>query len=225
MADDEPILHDEACSNDTQNCHGRSELDNISFVLKDRYTWDYDLFISHSTNDSEEVREVCKELEESYRLKCALADRDFHPGVLVRENINDFIKVSHMVLMFITPDFLDSFWCYTEYLEALSHKHDKISSWEFTNIIPIVFKPLKNDVPSALSSYLKVTTYIDRAKEENLARKIFQVYRKAGKSCICLRVVRAPPSKMREPYSNHSVCLSVCLSVRPSVRPHFLVMR
>ena len=40
--------------------------------------------------------------------------------------------------------------------------------------------------------------------------------------------IRAPPSKTREPYSNHSVCLSVCpsvrLSVRLSVHPHFVVM-
>ena len=38
-------------------------------------------------------------------------------------------------------------------------------------------------------------------------------------------LVRAPPSKMREPYSNHSVRPSVCLSIRLSVRPHFVVMR
>ena len=34
-------------------------------------------------------------------------------------------------------------------------------------------------------------------------------------------IIRAPPSKMREPYSNHLVCPSVC----PSVCPHFVVMR
>ena len=109
MADEEPILHGEACSNDAQNCHERSELDNISFVFKDRHAWDYNLFISHSANDSKEVREVCKELEETYRLKCALADRDFRPGALVMENVNTFIKISHMVLMFITPDFFGKF--------------------------------------------------------------------------------------------------------------------
>ena len=54
-------------------------------------------------------------------------------------------------------------------------------------------------------------------------------------SCLTIweLIIRAPPSKMREPYSNHFVCpsvcpsvrLSVCLSVRPSVCPHFLVTR
>ena len=35
-------------------------------------------------------------------------------------------------------------------------------------------------------------------------------------------IIRAPPSKMREPYSNHFVRLSVRPSVRLSVCPHFL---
>ena len=34
-------------------------------------------------------------------------------------------------------------------------------------------------------------------------------------------IIRVPPSKMREPYSNHFVCPSVC----PSVCPHFVVTR
>ena len=41
-----------------------------------------------------------------------------------------------------------------------------------------------------------------------------------------MMVIRAPPSKMWEPYSNHFVCpsvrLSVCLSVRPSVHTFFV---
>ena len=39
---------------------------------------------------------------------------------------------------------------------------------------------------------------------------------RAEKYCFSLFtaiLIRAPPSKMREPYSNHSVCLSVCPSV------------
>ena len=46
-----------------------------------------------------------------------------------------------------------------------------------------------------------------------------------GKWCLSILIsfsfsiiIRAPPSKMREPYSNHFVCPSVRLSVRPSVR-------
>ena len=45
----------------------------------------------------------------------------------------------------------------------------------------------------------------------------------------CFMIFRAPPSKMREPYSNHLVRLSVRPSVRLSVClsvcPHFVVTR
>ena len=53
-------------------------------------------------------------------------------------------------------------------------------------------------------------------------REKFQIYGIFKFKCVLLSphwntsIIRAPPSKMQEPYSNHSVRLSVHLSVCPS---------
>ena len=134
---------------------------------------EYDLFVCHSGDDMLEVRQLCNELEERYKLKCMIADRDFDPGKPISDNVRDFMEISNKVLILVTPTFLTSHWCRTESLQALD---TKTSDGHFHNIIPVLFKPLETEMPP----HLKFYTYIDRETTADLAYKIFEAYRKAG---------------------------------------------
>ena len=99
----------------------------------------------------------------------------------------------------------------------------------FTNVVSVVTAYLRMH-NIRLVAYLDDWLILNNQKEmqnSNRSRESAQSVDtvRLHNKCTKVPIIRAPPSKMREPYSNHSVCLSVrpsVLSVCPSFCPSTL---
>lgn len=133
----------------------------------------YHLFVAHSSEDSSEVKDLCKELETRFFLKCMNYERDFIPGKLLEDNIHDEMKKSLKILIVISPSFLDSFWGITEARQAFQIAH---ADGDNLKVIPILLRPVKREIPSFLKSY----RYIDVLQEKDVAAKIMDAFYHSG---------------------------------------------
>ncbi|KAK3100251.1 hypothetical protein FSP39_016940 [Pinctada imbricata] len=146
------------------------ELDDaVQVHSADQETTDeYDIFISHASEDLEDVKPLCNELENRYKLKCMLADRDFDIGVPVENNLKLKMEQSKKILLIISPGFVESFWCKSEMMRAFM----MMSSGKKDLIIPVLLKPVLTEMPPFLEYY----TYIDASKTDDLSCKIFESF-------------------------------------------------
>jgi hypothetical protein len=68
-------------------------------------------FVSNSSEDNATVLSIIGELEERFKLSCIYADRDFQGGKDITANIREGMSQSLKVLLFLSPNFLQSGWC------------------------------------------------------------------------------------------------------------------
>jgi hypothetical protein len=68
-------------------------------------------FVSYSSSDKERVYSVIEEVEKRFGLKCVFDERDFQGGKDITVNIREGMMSSLKVLIFLTPNFLQSGWC------------------------------------------------------------------------------------------------------------------
>ncbi|XP_076087463.1 uncharacterized protein LOC143057888 [Mytilus galloprovincialis] len=129
----------------------------------------YHLFISHSSEDGSEVKDLCNDLEKRFHLKCMNYERDFIPGKLLDDNVHDEMKKSSKILIVMSPSYLDSFICVQEARQAFEMAH---ADGEHMKVIPILLRPVKKDLPPFLKSY----RYIDALKEKNIALNIMETF-------------------------------------------------
>ncbi|KAK3099267.1 hypothetical protein FSP39_001899 [Pinctada imbricata] len=130
----------------------------------------YNLYVVYAEKDVTEVEQLCEELYQTYKLRCMLAARDFTPGVPIDKNCKDNMDKSDKTLILITPSYLSSYWCEVETRRAFHI----VKSRKRDFVVPVLFKPL--DEKDELPPCLEFTTYIDAAKEIDLARKIYEAY-------------------------------------------------
>lgn len=133
----------------------------------------YHLFVAHSSEDSAEVKDLCYDLEKRFFLKCMNYERDFIPGKLLDDNIDDEMNNSLKILIVISPSFLKSHWCITEARHAFQMAHVDGDSLK---VIPILLRPVKKEIPSFLKSY----RYIDVLREKDVAAKIMDAFYHSG---------------------------------------------
>jgi hypothetical protein len=113
---------------------------------KDKY-----FFVSYSSEDSDRVWSYVEDLENRFKLPCVYANRDFQPGKNTQECIKEGMARSFKVLLFLTPNFHQSDWCYHEKEYAFACSVEKRTNF----IIPVKLEEC--EIPSALMPL----TYVD----------------------------------------------------------------
>ncbi|KAK3098567.1 hypothetical protein FSP39_020736 [Pinctada imbricata] len=124
----------------------------------------YHLFVSHRGDDSAEVWNIIRELEQRFKIRCLYADRDFQPGKDITDNIKEGINKSMKTMLVISPGYLDSGYCWFELKVAF-----QTSVMQRQNsLIPVILRSFDGELPSALSHL----TYIDCMKEPDVPARI-----------------------------------------------------
>ncbi|XP_055985508.1 myeloid differentiation primary response protein MyD88 [Sorex fumeus] len=108
----------------------------------------FDAFICYCPNDIQFVYEMIQQLEQTnYRLKLCVFDRDVLPGTCVWSITSELIeKRCRRMVVVVSDDYLQSKECDFQTKFALSLSpgaHQK-------RLIPIKYKPMKNEFPSIL---------------------------------------------------------------------------
>ena len=110
-------------------------------------TYEYDVFISYSTDDYQFVTgEIYNQLKEA-GLSLCLHQKDFLPGHDIAGNIVQAVRNSKITLIVLSPAFLQSKWCIYEFNMA---RMEGIYSREGENVIYVVmYKPVDVTLVSA----------------------------------------------------------------------------
>ncbi|KAK6169952.1 hypothetical protein SNE40_018467 [Patella caerulea] len=108
--------------------------------------FEYDFFIVHSSLDGNWVKySLLHHLEIIRNFKGLIDIRDFEPGKTIFQNIDEAIRRSFKVILYITDNFTKSHWCNHESQAALTHA---LANHKSNRIIPI--REGKTQVPDFL---------------------------------------------------------------------------
>ncbi|KAK2151001.1 hypothetical protein LSH36_380g06010 [Paralvinella palmiformis] len=111
----------------------------------------YHAMFNFQSEDRRWVRKIFSKLEaDPYKLKCCIADRDFHAGKEVITNIEECMSQSMNIVLIITPSFLESHYC--NYETSMAHE---MMHTEGAKIIPVLRRG--GEIPSSL----RFINYID----------------------------------------------------------------
>ncbi|KAK6187430.1 hypothetical protein SNE40_005461 [Patella caerulea] len=114
--------------------------------------YDYDFFIVHSSRDQNWVKfSLLYHLEIIRNFKGLIDIRDFKPGKTILENIEEAIRHSYKVILYITGNFTESDWCNHEAQTAISRA---LTKREKGSIIPI--REGMTTVPNFLSNLTNI---------------------------------------------------------------------
>ena len=119
-------------------------------ALDEKPQYEYDAFVSYSSDDRFWVHEVLmKTLEETYGFKLVIHYRDILPGQSIQRAIDDYITKSREFILVMSDNFLNSDWCHTEmeatYRESLRRRR---------NIVIIVLGEVPQNIVHPTASLL-----------------------------------------------------------------------
>nr|XP_034331745.1 uncharacterized protein LOC105348508 isoform X1 [Crassostrea gigas] len=134
---------------------------------------EYHLFMSYSSEDSDDANTLRQHLEERFHLKCLYYERDFQIGKNIDESITEGLRKSVKALLLLSPFYIQSHWCVTEAREACKLSFDDM---ENHNVIPVLLRHLPKELPPFLNSYV----YIDAQREMDVAGKINKAFNQPG---------------------------------------------
>ena len=126
----------------------------------------YDFFVSFSKNDAEWVYySLLLKLEEKYKFKGCVADRDFVLGTNTMDAIIDAIQNSVCTILVLTPEYCNDQWCGRELDRAICVSVDD----DKHNVIPLLLK--KCEMPTKLKYVVRLNA-IKYFKWEKVVRDI-----------------------------------------------------
>ncbi|XP_076117679.1 toll-like receptor 4 [Mytilus galloprovincialis] len=128
--------------------------------------YEYDAFISYDNNDRFFVHDKllpCLEREAGFKL--CIHKRDFLPGNDIAANITSAIHNSRKVVIVMSHNYLDSYWCMFEYNMA---KVESIYSRNKENILFLVFleQMTAKDLPMMVLELVQSHSYIEYPNDE-----------------------------------------------------------
>lgn len=142
------------------------------FRRKVRTNLEYDIFLSHSSQDDEIVyQEIIPKLENNDPsfILCR-DDRDFVVGRTIAYNIISKIESSLSTLLIISNNFLRSEWCKMEFKQA----HMKLLKEKQSNLIMIILEDLDPDLmDKELTYYIRTHVYL-KISDKYFWPKLFQ---------------------------------------------------
>lgn len=140
----------------------------------------YHLFIVSASEDRDKVIQLIEELENNFGITCLFSDRDFNPGLLIRQNIMFGMKYSMKSLLFLTPHFFESHYCQMEVEIAM---HMALESG-INCMIPILAEDCETPF------LLKPRTYINATHPGMTVKKVATLIREAlpktGRFITCM---------------------------------------
>ena len=89
------------------------------------------------------------------------SDRDIHAGANWEQEINKQLREAHIILLLVSPDFMDSDYCYSNEMEQALKRHAQGKC----TVIPVILRPVywhgeplgkrhgKDDVHAVLTGY------------------------------------------------------------------------
>ena len=124
---------------------------NKSMLKQTDYKWD--VFISHSSNDKEKVREIVSKLK-SEGLKVWLDEEQIDIVDNVLEKIEEGLKYSNYIIASLSPSYGKSSWCQGEYRPIMN---GEISRTDKKRVIALVIEDVKfDDIPVILRDKYRV---------------------------------------------------------------------
>ncbi|CAC5365548.1 TLR13 [Mytilus coruscus] len=133
----------------------------------------YDFFVSHSHKDADWVlSRLVADLESAFTeddvvLRGCIADRDFEPGKIIFENIENSLRKSSKIILVITNNFVNSYWCQFETNQALLESMESRKDC----IIPLYLEAC--DIPDKL----RHITYADFTNDDDYIFEIMKLKR------------------------------------------------
>jgi hypothetical protein len=126
-----------------------------------RNDFDFDVFVSYDSKNSEWVRRrLMPELEDGLGLRLCVHERDFLLGENIVDNIAWCVERSKKILMVFSRKFARSQWCQFELNYCLRH----VMEYDDALIIVCVDDVVSTEMmTSAMMAVLKTTTYIQWA--------------------------------------------------------------
>ncbi|XP_052099451.1 toll-like receptor 4 [Mytilus californianus] len=126
----------------------------------------YDAFVSYENNDRSFVHgQLLRKLENDAGLKLCIHQRDFLPGRDIAENITSAIHDSRKIVVIMSPNYLDSYWCMFEYNMA---RVESIYSRNKENILFLVFlqQMSPRGLPLFVLELVQSQSYIEYPNDE-----------------------------------------------------------
>ncbi|VDI51134.1 toll-like receptor 13 [Mytilus galloprovincialis] len=132
----------------------------------ERKIYRYDAFVSYESNDRSFVHgQFLRKLENDAGLKLCIHQRDFLPGRDIAENITSAIHDSRKIVVIMSPNYLNSYWCMFEYNMA---RVESIYSRNKENILFLVFlqQMSPRSLPLLVLELVQSQSYIEYPNDE-----------------------------------------------------------
>ena len=101
----------------------------------------FDVFLSYSSLDKDEAREICEALGKKNK-KCFLAEKSLQPGDKFADKIRDAIKRANEIWILVSPNSVRSDWVQREVAAA----------WALEKkVVPVLLRCAPRDLPEALA--------------------------------------------------------------------------
>ena len=123
-----------------------------------RNMFNYDAFVSHSSDDREVALHNFLEHIESQGLKLCFHERDFIPGFDIAENIANAIHESRKVVCVLSKSFLTSSWCMYEFNMALMERIHRPDGENMLFLVRLKDFDVKK-APLTMLQFIRDTTY------------------------------------------------------------------
>ena len=131
----------------------------------------FDAFILYSSVDEDRLwvhYPLRNQLETEFGIKLCLHHRNFMPGSLIADNIEQAIKNSRRVVMIVSENFLRSQWCLEEVYMT--------TSIDLNKLVVVMFKDvfmLPVEIPYMIRHLLETRTYIEWNEDDEIAKNLF----------------------------------------------------
>ncbi|XP_071137904.1 toll-like receptor 4 [Mytilus edulis] len=128
--------------------------------------YSYDAFVSYESNDRSFVHgQLLRKLENDAGLKLCIHQRDFLPGRDIAENITSAIHDSRKIVVIMSQNYLDSYWCMFEYNMA---RVESIYSRNKEHILFLVFlqQMSPGSLPLLVLELVQSQSYIEYPNDE-----------------------------------------------------------
>jgi hypothetical protein len=140
--------------------------ENKNAVGSQEISYEYDAFISYEDTDRFFVHDkLLHTLETEGKFKLCLHKRDFLPGSDIAENITSAIHRSRTVIVIMSQNYIDSYWCMFEYNMA---RVESIYARNTENILFLVFleEISAKKLPLIVLELIQSQTFIEYPNDE-----------------------------------------------------------
>ncbi|XP_061179490.1 toll-like receptor 4 [Saccostrea echinata] len=152
---------------------GKNKNQKISSKQTEHSKYHFDAFISYANNDEAFVVGLVKHLEETFRLRLCLHQRDFIPGTDIADNIINAIHISKRTVCILTSHYLKSYWCIYEMNMA---RMEAVYSRNGSNVLFFVIlqKSVVKELPWKWMDLIESKSYMDLAGDGEQDLSVFR---------------------------------------------------